>query len=163
MPSPDDWQAFLALQGGAAATLTGLVFVATSINLTRILAVPGLPGRAAESMIQFMQVFFVSSTMLIPRQSLVALGGEVLVMAALAWLCQLVSLVRYARARSGHPRKWLAQRVVTTHIASLPFFAGSVALLFGNYEGFYWMMPGFFFSFVSGIIGSWVLLVEILR
>lgn len=32
------------MQAGAAATLTGLVCVAVSINLARILSVPGLPG-----------------------------------------------------------------------------------------------------------------------
>jgi hypothetical protein len=44
-----DWQTYLAVQAGAAATLTGLVFVAVSINLARILSIPGLPGRAFDA------------------------------------------------------------------------------------------------------------------
>jgi hypothetical protein len=71
-------------------------------------------------MLQFLQVFFVSSAVLIPRQSLLTLGCEIFGVTALAWWGQLVSQIRYARMKSGHPAKWLAQRVVTTHIAAIP-------------------------------------------
>jgi hypothetical protein len=137
--------------------------VAASINLAKILAVPGLPGRVAESMLQFLQVFFVSSVMLMPRQSLTALGWEASFVAVLAWCGQILSQVRYARFRAGHPRKWLMQRIVTTNIASVPVFAGSVAMVVGNSIGLHLIVAGFFFSFVSGITGAWILLIEILR
>jgi modulator of FtsH protease len=158
-----NWQTLSAAQAGAAATLTGLVFVAVSINLPRILETPGLPGRAAESMLQFLQVFFISLAILIPGQGLTALGYEALFVSALAWLGQFVSQARYARMRSGHPAKWLAQRVVTTHVASIPLFTASIMLMFGNPDGLYVMLGAFFFSYIAGIVGSWVLLIEILR
>jgi len=158
-----DWQTLFSVQASAAATLTGLVFVAVSINLPRILETPGLPGRAAESMLQFLQVFFVSVAILIPRQPLIVLGGEAFFVTAFSWIGQLVSQARYARMRSGHPMKWLAQRVVTTHIASIPLFTASVMLMFGNSDGLFVILGAFFFSFVAGIVGAWVLLIEILR
>jgi hypothetical protein len=158
-----EWQTLFSTQAEAAATLTGLVFVAVSINLSQILKTPGLPGRAAESMLQFLQVFFVSSAILIPRQSLPAIGSETFALVAFTWLGQLISQIRYARMRSGHPAKWLAQRVVTTHVASVPLFAASLMLIFGNSGGLYLIMGGFFFSFVAGVVGAWVLLIEILR
>jgi hypothetical protein len=49
-----EWNTLLSVRAGAAATLTGLVFVAVSINLSKILTFPGLPGRAAESLLQFL-------------------------------------------------------------------------------------------------------------
>jgi modulator of FtsH protease len=158
-----DWQPLFEVQAEAAATLTGLVFVAVSINLSQVIKTPGLPGRAAESMLQFLQVFFVSSAILIPRQSLLAAGCEIFCVTAFVWIGQIVSLMRYARMRSGHPAKWLAQRVVTAHIASIPLFTASVMLMVGNSWGLFVIMGGFFFSFVAGIIGAWVLLIEILR
>jgi len=158
-----DWQTFFAVQAGAAATLTGLVFVAASINLSKILTVPGLPGRVAESTLQFLQVFFVSSAMLIPPHSLTVLGWETMFVAVLAWCGQLISQIRYVRFRAGHPRKWLMHRIITTNIASLPLFASAVFLLLGNPIGLHLVVAGFFFSFVSGIMGAWVLLIEILR
>jgi hypothetical protein len=36
---------------GAATVLAGLVFVSVSINLERVLAIRGLPGRAGESIV----------------------------------------------------------------------------------------------------------------
>jgi modulator of FtsH protease len=65
MPPLSEWQTLLAVQAGAAATLTGLVFVAVSINLASILETPGLPSRAAESIVQFLQVFFICTVTLI--------------------------------------------------------------------------------------------------
>ena len=41
-----EWNTYLAVQAGAAATLTGLVFVAVSLNLNRIMSFPGLSSRA---------------------------------------------------------------------------------------------------------------------
>jgi hypothetical protein len=63
-----EWQTLFAVQAGAAATLTGLVFVAVSINLAKIIEYPGLTARAAESILQFLQVFFICTALLIPGQ-----------------------------------------------------------------------------------------------
>ena len=45
--SPFAWHDFFMGTIGAAAALTGLLFVAISINLQQILRYPHLPGRAA--------------------------------------------------------------------------------------------------------------------
>lgn len=55
-----EWSTFFAVQAGSAATLTGLVFVAVSVNVNRILSVSGLSSRAAESLLQLLGVFFIS-------------------------------------------------------------------------------------------------------
>lgn len=158
-----EWQTLFAVQAGAAVTLTGLVFVAVSINLAHILATPRLPGRAAESLIQFLQVFFISTAALIPRQSLHALAVEVLALALFSWIVQVVSQIRYARARLGHPLHWLLTRTLQTHLASVPFFVGGVLLLSSDVSGVKWLVLGFTFSFVAGVVNAWVLLIEILR
>jgi hypothetical protein len=36
-----DWTNYLAAQAEVAATLTGLIFAAVSINLSRVLSIPG--------------------------------------------------------------------------------------------------------------------------
>ena len=38
-----EWQTLFAVQAGAAATFTGLIFVAVSINQAKIISVRGLP------------------------------------------------------------------------------------------------------------------------
>lgn len=163
MPTLTEWQTFLSVQDSAAATLTGLVFVAVSINLTRILSSVGLPSRAAESLIQFLQVLFICSVALIPHQPETVLGLEILAIALVSWVAQVIAHIRYARSRSGHPVAWLITRIVQTQLASLPFFIGTGYLLLGWPAGLYWLVPGFIFSFVAGVANAWVLLVVIHR
>lgn len=157
------WNTFLSVQASAAATLTGLVFVAVSINLTKILAIPGLPGRAAESLMQFLQAFFVSTLMLIPGQPQWVLADELLVAAIALWLLQVFGQIRYLRLRTGQPLSWFMPRAVLTQVANVPFLIAGIALLLNAPGALYWLVPGFVFSFVAGILSAWVLLVEILR
>src|ERR1700690_3718981 len=101
-----DWNTYLSAQASAAATLTGLVFVAVSINLSRVLSIPGLTGRAAESIMQLFGVLIISTTALIPRQSLAVLGTEFLLLAGVLWLFQTVLQLPYLTPKTGHPRVW---------------------------------------------------------
>jgi len=148
---------------GAAATLTGLVFVAVSINLSRILTVPGLTGRAAESMMQLFGVVIIATTALIPQETPVALGTEILAFGSLLWIVQTVLQLRYLKSKTGHPRRWAVTRIIQTQFANIPFCVSGILLLRGSPAGFYWLAPGFIFSLVGGVLNAWVLLVEILR
>jgi hypothetical protein len=158
-----DWSGYLAAQAGAAATLTGLVFVAVSINLSRVLSIPGLTGRAAESLMQLFGALLVSSCGLIPHQTTGALGTEVLILGSGLWLIQSALQVRYMTSKTGHPRAWVITRIVQTQFASVPFCISAVLLLRGSPGGLYWLAPGLMFSLVAGVSNAWVLLVEILR
>ena len=158
-----EWQTFFAVQAGAAATLTGLVFVAVSLNLAKIMAVAGLPGRAGESIFQLLQVFFVATVALIPRQTMHALGWEILLIGAISWLGQTVGHIRYARSRKGHPWSWLYSRLILSEVATIPIVVAGAGLLLDMTAALYWIVPGFIFSFIAGVVSAWVLLIEILR
>jgi hypothetical protein len=158
-----DWQPNLSIEAGAAATLLGLVFVAASINLKRIVLTPALPGRVVEAVVQFTQVLFVSMLMTIPHQSTTVLGVEILLVAALSWAVQVTVFVRYQKLRPGDPNRWLIFRTLQSHLATLPFVIGAVCLLFGRHDALYWTVPGFLFSFFAGIVNSWVLLIRVGR
>ena len=158
-----EWHTLLAVQAGAAATLTGLVFVAISINLAKIIETPGLSGRAGDSILQFLQVFLICTVTLIPRQHTAAIGFEIVVIALFSWVVQVVAHVRYGKSRSGDPLLWLIVRIVQTQLASIPFFVAGAYLLSGSPIGLYWLVPGFVFSFLAGVASAWVLLVEIVR
>jgi len=161
--SLSNWQTLLSMQAGAAATLTGLVFVAASINLMRIVATPLLTVRVVESLVQFLQVFFVCSILVVPRQSSIALAIEILVVSFLSWGIQILGFVRYHRARLGNPHWWLGLRLTLTLFSTIPFFVVAVDLLLGLHSALYWVVPGFCFSFVAGLFNSWVLLIEVAR
>lgn len=158
-----EWQTYLAVQAGAAATLTGLVFVAVSINLAQIISIPGLPGRAFEALAQLLQVFFIASFALIPHQSVELLAGEILGIALLSLTGQIISLSRYARMRAGHPRSWLSTRIVVTVVTTMPFCVCGLMLLFGLPAWICGLVLGFVTSFIAAVVGAWILLIEILR
>jgi hypothetical protein len=158
-----EWNTFLAVQAGAAATLTGLVFVAFSLNQSRIMTFPGLPERAGESILQLLQVFLISTVALIPGQPEWMLAAEFLAIASVSWVAQIVGQVRYLRIRTGHPWSWFVHRAVLCQLAAIPFLVAGITLLLGIPGAFYWLVPGFVFSFVAAMVSAWVLLVEILR
>ena len=158
-----EWQTLFSVEAGCAATLTGLVFVAVSINIAKILAAPGLPGRAAESIAQFLQVFFVCMTGMIPRQPAAALATEICCVTFLSWMVQFISQINYVRLRAGHPKWWLVTRIVQTQLGCVPLFVGAICILNGGSAGPYWLALGFFFSFFAGVLNAWILLIEIHR
>jgi len=157
------WSTYLSAQASASASLTGLVFVAVSINLTRVISVPGLVGRAAESIIQLFGVFIVSTIAFVPMQSPIALGFEILALASAFWMLETLLQAIYMRRRKGHPLLWLVSRTIQTQLSSIPFLVSGVLLIRGSPAGLYWLVPGFVFSLISGVTNAWVLLVEILR
>jgi hypothetical protein len=158
-----EWSTFLAVQAGAAATLTGLVFVAFALNQSRIMSYPGLPGRAAESLLQFLEVFFIATVALIPRQPEWILAVEFLAIGSTAWVAQVIGLARYHKLRAGHPLWWFVLRMVLSQLGAIPFLVAGITVWMGSPGALYWLVPGFVFSFVAGIVSAWVLLVEILR
>ena len=73
---PSPWTALFTATASTSAGLTGLVFVAVSINIRAILKGPGLPERALEPLILLLGVLAVSILALIPRQGPTVLGIE---------------------------------------------------------------------------------------
>src|SRR6202167_3453014 len=72
------WANFFVAEVGAAAALSGLIIVAISINLQRILSFPQLPGRAAEMLMMLVGALLACSVGLVPAQPMKLLGVEIL-------------------------------------------------------------------------------------
>src|SRR5262245_46549617 len=74
--------AFTAIAGSAAA-LAGLLFVALSINLSKVIQGPGLIGRAVEVLVLLTSVLILATLLLMPSQNRETIASEVVAMAAL--------------------------------------------------------------------------------
>ncbi len=160
-PLTAGWENFFVAELGAAAALAGLVFVAVSINLTRILAIEHLPERAAETLIILLSVLAVATFGLVPRQDPVLFGIEVGAAGLIVWLASLRIQVR--AFRHVEARRWLWPRIIWTQAACVPFIVAGVLIAIGYNSGMYWLVPGTIVSFASGVLNAWVLLVEIQR
>jgi hypothetical protein len=156
------WEELFLAQAGASAALTGLLFVAVSINLTRILEVRGLVGRAGEAIVLLVDVLVVSTLVLVPDQPRAALGTELLVVGLVAWSILVVIHVRAVRGWVPS-RSVLAGRVVMAQVAALPFPVAGASLLLQAGGGLYCLVPGVVLCLVVAVFNAWVLLIEILR
>ena len=73
-----EWSDLFVAAAGASAALAGLLFVAVSINVERIVEYRGLPERALEALVMLLGVLVISILGLIPGQDHIALGIELL-------------------------------------------------------------------------------------
>src|SRR5215469_13718628 len=79
------WENFCISQVSASAALTSLILVGVSMNLSKIIANPGLPGRAFEALLVLVAVLIIPSLLLVPGQTLMLVGIEVLAIGTLVW------------------------------------------------------------------------------
>ncbi len=158
-----DWSGFFQAELGAAAALAGLVIVAISINVSRILSDPSLPGRAAETLVSPSGVLIVCSFLLVPHQPGWVLGGEVAVTGAAMAAAPAVLLFGLVRTGTAVHWGYVAGRMVLALLSCLPFIVAGVLLWQGAPSALYWMVPGVIVSLIATVLNAWVLLVEILR
>jgi len=157
------WQNVFSTQAAVGATLTGLVFIALSINLKQILEVPGLAGRAGEALLLLMLPVLVGLFGVLPQTSVRALGAEflglgVIEVASVTWI--IVGAREAARNRPTHEFRF---RSVAAELGVLPTVVAGGILVAGNASGLWWQAAGTALAIVAGVSDAWVLLVEILR
>ncbi|HXZ03198.1 MAG TPA: hypothetical protein VEH81_00115 [Ktedonobacteraceae bacterium] len=157
------WENFFIAQVGASAALLGLIFVGVSINLTRILSLPGLPNRALLALIILLTILIVSSLLLVPGQTLTLVGIEILVIGLFVWITVTSIDVNILRTRKRQYRMPYIVNIVLTQLALLPYIVAGISVLTHGAGGLYWLVPAILISFAKAILDAWVLLVEINR
>jgi modulator of FtsH protease len=152
---------FVAM-AGAAAALTGLIFVAVSINLEQVLKYRALPPRAVETLSILIGLLVLSVFVLIPGQGPAALGAEILALGIVLGAGLLVARIRLPRG-AGEPLTWTVVPVVVILAGTLPMAAAGISLLVRGGGGLYWLVAGLILGFVGSVVNAWILLVEIHR
>ena len=160
---PEQWHDLFVATAGASAALLGLLFVAVSINLERILAYKGLPERALETLLLLLGVLVVAIVGLIPGESTVALGLELLFVALLIAVI-VIRLPAGGGEESGKdPGSWRLSRIGIRLMGTVPLVVGGLSVLLETGGGLYWIAAGVVLAIVGAVANAWVLLVEILR
>jgi modulator of FtsH protease len=160
------WQNFYLMAGGAAAALTGLIFVALSMHTKVIMAHPLLSDRALASIQSLMAQVFLAGAVLVPAQPRLALGLEVELVAA--WFAirtvYAVRLIRSvdARIRRRPTSRWFAEWTAWL-LWLVTLIASGVALATGAPVGFYLLAIAMAYMFGSNVWNSWVLIAEVSR
>jgi modulator of FtsH protease len=137
--------------GRVAGALIGLLFVAISINLDRIIAGANLPRRALETVAVLVAILTVAVLGLVPQPGW---AGGVLIL--------LVGRLRHL----GGPieqRRFRNVPAVVLGAFALPLVAAGLTLILGAGGGLYWLVPAMVLGFGGAVLNAWVLLVEIVR
>ena len=157
------WEPFFSAIIAAAAALTGLLFVAVSINLDRILKGGRfLPARAAETLATLLLVVASSALTLVP-QSVRLVGIEILIIVVPMLVITVRGQLAQRRRNRDDPVLWTISRMASTALATVPCtIAGlSLAVVWGG--GLYWLALTALLGIVGAVYNAWVLLVEIVR
>ena len=159
--SSEAWNELFVASAGASAALTGLLFVAVSVNIERILEFPGLPERALQTLLLLLSAVVISLIGLIPGETASALGIELLVASAgfamaIGWM-----LTRTVPGAREHERAALHLTYVLP--GTLMPVIGGVSLIAGAGGGLYWVVAGIVGAILGSSVNAWVLMVEILR
>jgi hypothetical protein len=159
---PADWHDLFVASAGAAAALTGLIFVAVSINLAQILADRRLPIRAAETLSILVGLVLLSVFMLVPGQGRVVLGLEIGTLGVLLGAPLLAIRLRLPR-EPGEPRTWSVVPLIVILAATVPMIVAGISVLATAGGGLYWLVPELLLAFAGSILNAWILLIEIQR
>lgn len=160
VPPNAGWSDYLVASAGATAALTGLVFVAISINLARVMELPGVPVRAGRTLVVLINALLVSLLALAPDPSDAELGIPLLGLGLAGWAVATIQ-TRLEMAASHHEHQ-LANAILV-QAATLSFVVAGVSVWAGAGGGLTWLLVGVLLSLVAGLANAWVLLVEILR
>lgn len=157
------WTDLGATAAATAATLAGLLFVAVSINLRSILKYPHLPARAGQTLILLGTPLVTGVLLVVPGQSRVALGWELLATGVVIEGFQLRIDLRTQRSPQETRLTWAAGRVLPPILSCGCLAIAGITLLAQAGGGLYWVVPSVLAAIVFGLVNVWVLLVEILR
>jgi modulator of FtsH protease len=161
---PTEWHDLFVATAGASAGLAGLLFVAVSINVDRILKYEGLPERGIEALAMLLTALVVSIAGLLPGQSHVALGLEMLaITGVLVSIMLRLPIARTLPDGVETPSRYALNRQVVRLGGAALLAIGSLGVLFAVIGGLYWVVAGMVFLTLGAVVNAWVLLVEILR
>jgi hypothetical protein len=162
----ENWDVFATIAGAAAASLTGLLFVAVSIRIGVIANSQELRNRAEQTLALFVTVLFISILLAVPDQSHGVLGAELVVLALITGVGHLF-LDRRARVdpdtrdAGAHAIASLLDAIAPNAITSVLLLIAGLLLAFGVDAGLDVLVLPVIAGLAGGVTSAWLLLTKI--
>jgi len=156
----DQWHDFFLMVGGGAAALTGLVFVAMSLNLDVVARDATHRYRAIGTLSGFTAAFMICALSLLGGQDHRAVGAEWLVVSTVAgaiYVYGYVQAIRVGESAVGlRPHRLIGG--TASYVAQI---IGAIVLIAGHIAGLYLASISLIAYFAFMISGAWLLLIGI--
>jgi modulator of FtsH protease len=158
----EGWESFGVVVGAASGALIGLLFVAISVNASRIAKHPALYVGATRTLVLFAIPLVAAILVVTPRQADWMLGAELMVLGIVAG----AALILAGRGRVSvdpGPESRLARTLdLTSPTLSTSFLTeiAGITLIVGG-GGLYWLVPALILTLVGGMLTAWLLLVRL--
>lgn len=162
MEELEAWREFNVAMAGATAALAGLVIVAASVNIDKIVKAATLTARLAAAIAALVLALVVSAVGLVPGVDPLWYGVTIIGSTILATPFQ----VHATRVILTDPEPLQRARIAKSVPGFVPLAAyllAGVGLVFAHPSGLALTAVGCLVAIVSALIVSWVVLVEVLR
>ena len=156
----EQWHEFFVMVGGAAAALTGLVFVALSLNLETIVRDLTHRNRAIGTLAGFTAIFVICAFGLVAGQSSQALGLEWLLISIVAGYIYVKGVVE-AKKRGINLMTVGLNRIIIGTGLYLVEILGSLLFLLGYSTGLYIAAVAMIILLAYTVTGAWLLVVGV--
>jgi modulator of FtsH protease len=160
--NPADWEGFAEMTGGASGALTGLLFVAVSLNAGRIAGHQGLRASAVQTLVLFIAPLVMAAVLLAPGQPDWVLGAELIVIGGItSWV--LLGIRRVKHNLNDDDKQLIAifNRRAPNVMVMLLFVASGITLACGQPAGLYLLLPASLVAQVSGVLNAWYFLLPV--
>jgi modulator of FtsH protease len=161
--NPAVWQNFFIMTGGAAAALTGLLFVAMSLHARSIMENRFFSGRAVGTLMSLASQLLISGVVLIPGLSVTAIGFLVEA-TALFFAAFLIFQILNRPPEAPRVAGTLTHRLMESGggtIWIVLFNLAGLSMLFRAGGGLYLLAVVMFFMFAWNIYIAWILITEV--
>lgn len=154
---PEQWRDFFILVGTGAVTLTGLVFVAMSVNVAAIAGDITHRYRAIGTLTGLAAVFLRCALALMGGQNHQLVGAELLIIAAFAGFVYVSGYLRASKISNGPS----LQRTVSGTALYMVEIIGAAMFMLGSIAGLYIAAAAMVINCCFMISGAWLLVMGV--
>lgn len=158
----EHWHDLYVMFGGSSAALLGLLFVATSLHLDKIVSNPGFRMRARNLTIHLVVTLILAAAVLTP-QPIAVLGGELVAVSLCGlWLPLSFHYNAHFKNKAMGKRGGLSiVRGLTYLVAYLLALAGGAALIDQSNWGMYLLTLAYVIFIGSVVWNAWTIMVGV--
>jgi hypothetical protein len=154
---PDLWNSFFTMVGSGVAALTGLVFVALSLNVAEMTKDATHKYRSINTLAGLAAVFVRCGLVLMGGQTHTAVGIDLFVIASMGAISFLYGFRQAFNARA-HPSK---HRLITGTCLYVAELGGALVLILGSIAGLYIAAVAILLNVAFMVSAAWLLVVGV--